>query len=119
MSRADDADEPRRPAFAPPAPDIQINAAGLSDTPTASVSSPPGPATPGPVDPRLQLSMSSASPGQPPSSSPALPAPPPKLQSSSPNVVGVHYKVGKKIGEGSFGIIYEGALSRCFNGSIL
>ncbi|KAI9205247.1 kinase-like domain-containing protein [Polychytrium aggregatum] len=29
--------------------------------------------------------------------------------SSSPNVVGVHYKVGKKIGEGSFGIIYEGA----------
>ncbi|KXS19120.1 kinase-like protein [Gonapodya prolifera JEL478] len=25
-----------------------------------------------------------------------------------PNVVGVHYKVGKKIGEGSFGIIYEG-----------
>ncbi|KAJ3326669.1 casein kinase I [Blyttiomyces sp. JEL0837] len=31
-----------------------------------------------------------------------------KLHSSSPNVVGVHYKVGKKIGEGSFGIIYEG-----------
>jgi hypothetical protein len=28
--------------------------------------------------------------------------------SSSPNVVGMHYKVGKKIGEGSFGIIYEG-----------
>ncbi|KAG1050352.1 hypothetical protein G6F46_006694 [Rhizopus delemar] len=26
----------------------------------------------------------------------------------SHNVVGVHYKVGKKIGEGSFGIIYEG-----------
>lgn len=24
------------------------------------------------------------------------------------NVVGVHYKVGRKIGEGSFGIIYEG-----------
>ncbi|CAO3677470.1 unnamed protein product [Rhizopus stolonifer] len=24
------------------------------------------------------------------------------------NVVGVHYKVGKKIGEGSFGVIYEG-----------
>ncbi|KAI9350034.1 kinase-like domain-containing protein [Zopfochytrium polystomum] len=31
-----------------------------------------------------------------------------KLHSSSPNVVGMHYKVGKKIGEGSFGIIYEG-----------
>ncbi|KAJ3280508.1 casein kinase I [Borealophlyctis nickersoniae] len=31
-----------------------------------------------------------------------------KLHSTSPNVVGVHYKVGKKIGEGSFGIIYEG-----------
>ncbi|KAJ3170009.1 casein kinase I [Irineochytrium annulatum] len=28
--------------------------------------------------------------------------------SSSPNVVGVNFKVGKKIGEGSFGIIYEG-----------
>ncbi|KAI9478000.1 MAG: kinase-like domain-containing protein [Benjaminiella poitrasii] len=27
---------------------------------------------------------------------------------TSTNVVGVHYKVGKKIGEGSFGIIYEG-----------
>ncbi|KAI9015323.1 kinase-like domain-containing protein [Phycomyces nitens] len=27
---------------------------------------------------------------------------------SSINVVGVHYKVGNKIGEGSFGIIYEG-----------
>ncbi|KAF9111594.1 casein kinase I [Mortierella sp. AM989] len=30
---------------------------------------------------------------------------------SSSNVVGVHYRVGKKIGEGSFGIIYEGKLS--------
>lgn len=30
---------------------------------------------------------------------------PPSTQN---NVVGVHYKVGKKIGEGSFGIIYEG-----------
>jgi casein kinase 1 len=28
--------------------------------------------------------------------------------SSSPNIVGVHYKVGRKIGEGSFGVIYEG-----------
>lgn len=27
---------------------------------------------------------------------------------SSSNVVGVHYKVGKKIGEGSFGVIFEG-----------
>ena len=24
------------------------------------------------------------------------------------NIVGVHYKIGRKIGEGSFGIIYEG-----------
>ncbi|KAI8915925.1 casein kinase-1 [Gorgonomyces haynaldii] len=31
-----------------------------------------------------------------------------KSQSSTPNVVGNHYKIGKKIGEGSFGIIYEG-----------
>ncbi|KAI8342448.1 kinase-like domain-containing protein [Chlamydoabsidia padenii] len=28
--------------------------------------------------------------------------------SSSSNVVGVHYKVGKKLGEGSFGVLYEG-----------
>lgn len=27
---------------------------------------------------------------------------------SSSNIVGVHYKVGKKIGEGSFGVIFEG-----------
>ena len=27
---------------------------------------------------------------------------------SSSNIVGVHFKVGRKIGEGSFGIIYEG-----------
>jgi hypothetical protein len=27
---------------------------------------------------------------------------------SSPNVVGVHYRVGRKIGEGSFGVLYEG-----------
>jgi casein kinase 1 len=34
--------------------------------------------------------------------------------SSSPssNVVGVHYRVGKKVGEGSFGVIYEGKHSR-------
>ncbi|ODV81157.1 kinase-like protein [Suhomyces tanzawaensis NRRL Y-17324] len=30
------------------------------------------------------------------------------MASSSANIVGVHYKVGKKIGEGSFGIIFEG-----------
>ena len=28
---------------------------------------------------------------------------------SSNNIVGVHYRVGKKIGEGSFGVIFEGA----------
>ncbi|KAI8335100.1 kinase-like domain-containing protein [Chlamydoabsidia padenii] len=27
---------------------------------------------------------------------------------STPSIVGVHFKIGKKIGEGSFGIIYEG-----------
>ncbi|KAI8086436.1 kinase-like domain-containing protein [Halteromyces radiatus] len=32
----------------------------------------------------------------------------PSTSTSSHNVVGVHYKVGKKIGEGSFGVIYEG-----------
>jgi casein kinase 1 len=30
------------------------------------------------------------------------------MSNSSTNVVGVHYKVGRKLGEGSFGIIYEG-----------
>ncbi|KAJ3029361.1 UNVERIFIED_CONTAM: casein kinase I [Siphonaria sp. JEL0065] len=29
---------------------------------------------------------------------------------SSNNMIGTHYKVGKKIGEGSFGVIYEGKL---------
>ncbi|KAI8641182.1 kinase-like domain-containing protein [Parasitella parasitica] len=33
---------------------------------------------------------------------------PSNMSSSSTNVVGVHYKVGRKLGEGSFGIIYEG-----------
>lgn len=32
-------------------------------------------------------------------------------QSSTANLVGVHYRVGKKIGEGSFGVIFEGKLS--------
>ena len=27
------------------------------------------------------------------------------------NIVGVHYRVGKKIGEGSFGVIFEGELA--------
>ncbi len=30
------------------------------------------------------------------------------MASSSSNVVGVHYRVGQKIGEGSFGVIFEG-----------
>lgn len=33
---------------------------------------------------------------------------PDSMASSSSNVVGVHYRVGKKIGEGSFGVIFEG-----------
>ena len=28
--------------------------------------------------------------------------------SSTTNIVGIHYRVGKKIGEGSFGVIFEG-----------
>lgn len=39
---------------------------------------------------------------------PPPPPPPPHSSRSSNNIVGVHYKVGKKIGEGSFGVIYEG-----------
>jgi hypothetical protein len=34
--------------------------------------------------------------------------------SSTANLVGVHYRVGKKIGEGSFGVIFEGQLSALF-----
>ncbi|KAJ2548078.1 hypothetical protein EV175_004965, partial [Coemansia sp. RSA 1933] len=30
-----------------------------------------------------------------------------KTPHTSPSVVGVHFSVGKKIGEGSFGIIYQ------------
>jgi hypothetical protein len=30
---------------------------------------------------------------------------------SSTNIVGVHYRVGKKLGEGSFGVLYEGEFS--------
>ena len=33
--------------------------------------------------------------------------------SSSSNVVGVHYRVGKKIGEGSFGVIFQGSFAPC------
>ncbi|KAJ1861246.1 Palmitoylated plasma membrane-bound casein kinase [Coemansia sp. RSA 2703] len=31
-----------------------------------------------------------------------------KTPHTSPQIVGVHYRVGKRIGEGSFGVIYEG-----------
>ncbi|CDH55270.1 ck1 ck1 ck1-g protein kinase [Lichtheimia corymbifera JMRC:FSU:9682] len=31
-----------------------------------------------------------------------------KSASMSANIVGVHYRVGKKVGEGSFGVLYEG-----------
>lgn len=30
------------------------------------------------------------------------------MASTASNVVGVHYRVGKKIGEGSFGVLFEG-----------
>lgn len=40
--------------------------------------------------------------------------------SSTANLVGVHYRVGKKIGEGSFGVIFEGAsIILSFAGGIL
>jgi len=35
--------------------------------------------------------------------------------SSSPNLVGGHYRVGRKIGEGSFGVIFEGLPSSRFS----
>lgn len=33
---------------------------------------------------------------------------PSSSNSSNNSVVGLHYKIGKKIGEGSFGVIFEG-----------
>lgn len=33
---------------------------------------------------------------------------------SSANIVGVNFRVGKKIGEGSFGILYEGTHLRIY-----
>ena len=38
------------------------------------------------------------------------PGTPTRVSSPNPNVVGVHFKLGKKIGEGSFGIIYQGSI---------
>ena len=32
-------------------------------------------------------------------------------QQQSATIVGSHYKIGRKIGEGSFGVIYEGSVS--------
>ena len=52
----------------------------------------------------------------PASSPPTDPSTPPDMSShnssSSNNVVGAHYRVGKKIGEGSFGVIFEGVCPR-------
>ena len=36
--------------------------------------------------------------------------------SSTANLVGVHYRVGKKIGEGSFGVIFEGTADKSCDG---
>lgn len=44
----------------------------------------------------------------PPVSHSTIQPKPSTMASSSSNVVGVHYRVGKKIGEGSFGVIFEG-----------
>ena len=66
-----------------------------------------------------------AAAGQPSSSSAAMAAAQPQGHSSSnsggsssgggaSNVVGTHYRVGKKIGEGSFGVIFEGPSSLPF-----
>ena len=73
--------------------------AGTSGRPRAADSQAP--------PPPIQSQQPIATPGQQiPTASQA------KLHhgASSQNIVGVHYKVGKKIGEGSFGIIYEGEI---------
>jgi hypothetical protein len=60
---------------------------------------------------------------QPPPQQPAIQQPPRTQSQAQPqqpqtqqqaNVVGVHYKIGRKIGEGSFGIIYEGLYLKIF-----
>lgn len=38
---------------------------------------------------------------------------------STTNLVGVHYRVGKKIGEGSFGVIFEGMYGKDGVGTFL
>lgn len=37
-------------------------------------------------------------------------SPHPSQSTTSNGIVGVHYRVGKKIGEGSFGVVFEGEL---------
>ncbi|VEU20771.1 DEKNAAC101717 [Brettanomyces naardenensis] len=63
---------------------------------------------PSPRAPQIQ-SQSNQIPSQVPSQ---VPSQAPAQSSSSSNgggqVVGLHYKIGKKIGEGSFGVIFEG-----------
>ena len=59
---------------------------------------------------RQELSNTIALPNTIPPLTSSQPTSQPSLDNKlySPNVVGVHYKVGRKIGEGSFGVIYEG-----------
>lgn len=37
---------------------------------------------------------------------------------NGPNIVGNYYKVGKKIGEGSFGVIFEGVFRIIYSFSV-
>ncbi|KAL2913770.1 Palmitoylated plasma membrane-bound casein kinase [Polyrhizophydium stewartii] len=66
----------------------------------------PQPQQPQPQQPQQQLQQSQ----QPQQTQQSIPASSSsnRLHSAGPNVVGVHYRIGRKIGEGSFGIIYEG-----------
>lgn len=75
-------EESRSRAVASSSPTHQEQFSGLQDQKTSAIVQPQGQQTP-------------SNPG-------------PKVQPGGNNVIGVHYKIGRKIGEGSFGIIYEG-----------
>lgn len=69
------------------------------------------PALSAPWNPPLAFPDTPPSPPHPlhPMAAPHVPSPShPSQSSTSHGIVGSHYRVGKKIGEGSFGVVYEG-----------
>jgi hypothetical protein len=73
-----------------------------------NVSSSVTPAPPENVGGLQELANGNGMPSQSQLPAGGSPTKPSSASSANNNVVGVHYKIGRKIGEGSFGIIYEG-----------